>query len=85
MTTRSGGYSFLRTRVKPPSRAPYARSPMRLGMRGSMTDDIDNRLRQLCDLVKVEHDRDKIKALAQDIARLLIEKLERQRPDRKAG
>ena len=50
-----------------------------------MTDDIDNRLRQLCDLVKVEHDRDKIKALAQDIARLLIEKLERQRPDRKAG
>jgi hypothetical protein len=46
---------------------------MRLGMRGSMTDDIDNRLRQLCDLAKVEHNSDKIKALAQDIAGLLIE------------
>ena len=49
-----------------------------------MTDDIDNRLRQLCDLAKVGHDRDKIKALAQEIARLLVEKLKRQPPDRKA-
>jgi len=39
-----------------------------------MTDDIDNRLRQLCDLAKVGHDRDKIKALAQEIGRLLVEK-----------
>jgi hypothetical protein len=53
--------------------------------RGSMTDDIDNRLRQLCDLAKVEQDRDKIKLLAQEIARLLVEKLKRQPPDRKAG
>ena len=45
---------------------------MRLGMRGR-TDDIDNRLRQLSDLAKVEHNSDKIKSLAQDIARLLIE------------
>ena len=50
-----------------------------------MTDDIDNRLRQLCDLAKVEQDRDKIKVLAQEIARLLVEKLKRQPPDRKAG
>jgi hypothetical protein len=50
-----------------------------------VTGEIDNRLRQLCDLAKVEHDRDKIKALAQEIARLLVEKLKRQPPDRKAG
>jgi len=50
-----------------------------------MTDDIDNRLRQLCDLAKVEHDRDKIKVLAQEIARLCVEKLKHQPDDRKAG
>jgi len=33
-----------------------------------MVDDIDNRLRQLCDLAKVEHQPDKIKVLAQDSA-----------------
>ena len=50
-----------------------------------MTDFIDNRLRQLCDIAKVEYGRDEIKALAQEIARLLVEKLKRQPPDRKAG
>jgi hypothetical protein len=62
-----------------------ATSSLPLGLRGSMTDDIDNRLRQLCDIAKVEYGRDEIKALAQEIARLLVEKLKRQPPDRKAG
>jgi len=57
----------------------------RLGTRGSMTDDIDNRLRQLCELAKLEHQPDKIKVLAQEIAQLLVEKLKCQPPDRKAG
>ena len=50
-----------------------------------MTDDIDNRLRQLCDLAKVEHDHDKIMALAREIARLCVEKLERESLERKTG
>jgi hypothetical protein len=57
----------------------------RLGTRGSMIDDIDNRLRQLCELAKLEHQPDKIKVLAQEIAQLLVEKLKCQPPDRKAG
>jgi hypothetical protein len=48
-----------------------------------MIDDIDNRLRHLCDLAKVEHQPDKIKVLAQEIAQLLVEKLKCQPPDRK--
>jgi len=50
-----------------------------------MTDFIDNRLRQLCDIAKVEYQPDKIKMLAQEIAQLLVEKLKCQPPDRKAG
>ena len=53
--------------------------------RGSMTDDVDNRLRQLCEIAKVEQDCEKIRTLVQEITRLLVEKLERQSPDRKAG
>jgi len=50
-----------------------------------MTDDIDNRLRQLCEIAKVEQDCEKIRTLVQEITRLLVEKLERQSPDSKAG
>ena len=41
-----------------------------------MTDHIDNRLRQLCDLAKVERQPDKIKMLAQEIPQLFSGKAE---------
>jgi hypothetical protein len=50
-----------------------------------MTEEIDNHLRQLCELAQVEQDRDKIRALTREIVRLLVEKLKRQSPDCKAG